>query len=78
MRQELNAAVLTLSAALLLTPASAAQAPTADIFAKTVAVSDMFEIQSGQLAADKAENDRKRKNQGRPAEQIRRRAPSQT
>jgi putative membrane protein len=57
MRQELTAAALALSAALLLNPASAAQAPTAENFAKTVAVSDMFEIQSGQLAADKSEND---------------------
>ena len=34
----------------------AAQAPTTEEFAKTVAISDMFEIQSGQLASEKAQN----------------------
>jgi putative membrane protein len=58
MRRELTAAAIGLSAAVLLSnPGSAAQAPTAENFAKTVAMSDMFEIQSGQLAADKSEND---------------------
>ena len=36
--------------------AFAAQAPTTEDFVKTVAISDMFEIQSGQLAAEKAQN----------------------
>jgi putative membrane protein len=58
MRRELTAAAIGLSAAVLLgNPGSAAQAPTTEDFAKTVAMSDMFEIQSGQIAADKAQND---------------------
>jgi putative membrane protein len=58
MTRELTAAALALSAAILLTtPTSAAQAPTTENFVKTVAISDMFEIQSGQLAAEKAQND---------------------
>jgi len=58
MRRELTAAALGLSVAILLTTsASAAQAPTTENFVKTVAISDMFEIQSGQLADEKAEND---------------------
>jgi putative membrane protein len=58
MRRELTAAALALSAAILLTtPTSAAQAPTTENFVKTVAISDVFEIQSGQLAAEKAQND---------------------
>ena len=58
MRREVTAAAIGLSAAILLSnPASAAQAPTAENFARTVAISDMFEIQSGKLAADKSEND---------------------
>ena len=58
MRRELTAAVIGLSAVFWLhTPASAAQAPTTEDFVKTVAISDMFEIQSGQLAAEKAETD---------------------
>jgi putative membrane protein len=52
------AAAIGLSAAFLLnTPGSAAQAPTTEDFVKTVAISDMFEIQSGQLASEKARND---------------------
>ena len=58
MRRELIAAAIGLSAAFLLNaPASAAQAPTTEDFVKTVAISDMFEIQSGQLAAQKARKD---------------------
>jgi putative membrane protein len=58
MRRELTAAALGLSVAILLTTsASAAQAPTTENFVKTVAISDMFEIQSGQLADEKAESD---------------------
>ena len=58
MTRELTAAALALSAAILLTtPTSAAQAPTTEDFVKTVAISDMFEIQSGQLADEKAESD---------------------
>ena len=58
MRRELTAAAIGLSAAILLsTSASAAQAPTTENFVKTVAISDMFEVQSGQLADEKAEND---------------------
>jgi len=34
----------------------AAQAPTTEDFVKTVAISDMFEVQSGQLASEKAQN----------------------
>ena len=58
MKRELMAAAIGLSAAILLaTSASAAQAPTTENFVKTVAISDMFEIQSGQLADEKAEHD---------------------
>jgi putative membrane protein len=58
MRRELTAAAIGLSAALVLnTGAAAAQAPTTENFVKTVAISDMFEIQSGQLAAEMAKND---------------------
>ena len=58
MRRELTAAAIGLSAAFWLhSPASAAQAPTTENFVKTVAISDMFEIQSGQLAGEKADND---------------------
>ena len=57
MRRGLNAATVGLSATLLLTSsASAAQAPTTEDFVKTVAISDMFEVQSGQLASEKAQN----------------------
>jgi putative membrane protein len=58
MKRELTAAAIGLSAAILLaTSASAAQAPTTENFVKAVAISDMFEIQSGQLADEKAEHD---------------------
>jgi putative membrane protein len=58
MRRELIAAAFGLSVAFLwATSASAAQAPTTENFVKTVATSDIFEIQSGQLASEKAEND---------------------
>jgi putative membrane protein len=57
MRRELTATALGLSAAILwATSVSAAQAPTTENFVNTVAISDMFEIQSGQLASEKAEN----------------------
>jgi putative membrane protein len=58
MRRDLIATAAGLSATLLLIiGASAAQAPTTQDFVKTVAISDMFEVQSGQLASEKAEND---------------------
>jgi putative membrane protein len=57
MRRELIGAALGLSATILLTSVvSAAQAPTTEDFVKTVAISDMFEVQSGQLASEKAQN----------------------
>jgi putative membrane protein len=57
MRRDLIAVAVGLSAPFLLDPtAFAAQAPTTEDFVKTVAISDMFEIQAGQLAADKAQN----------------------
>jgi putative membrane protein len=56
MRRELIAAAAGLSATLFLTsPAFAAQAPTTEDFVKKVAISDMFEVQSGQLASEKAQ-----------------------
>ena len=42
--------------ALAVGPAAAQQLSAQD-FTKKVAISDMFEIQSGQLAADKAQNE---------------------
>ncbi len=57
MRRDLIAVAVGLTAFLLANPAAfAAQAPTTEDFVKTVAISDMFEIQSGQLAAEKAQN----------------------
>src|SRR5688572_14921251 len=57
MRRDLIAMAVGLSAPFLLNPAAfAAQAPTTEDFVKTVAISDMFEIQSGQLATEKAQN----------------------
>jgi predicted outer membrane protein len=57
MRRDLIAVAVGLSAPFLLNPAAfAAQAPITEDFVKTVAISDMFEIQSGQLAAEKAQN----------------------
>jgi putative membrane protein len=56
MRRDLIAVAFGLSAPLFLNPAAfAAQAPTTEDFVKTVVISDMFEIQSGQLA-EKAQN----------------------
>jgi len=49
-------AVLLTAPALTVGPASAQQLSAQD-FAKKVAISDMFEIQSGQLAVDKAQNE---------------------
>jgi putative membrane protein len=58
MRRDLIAMAFGLSAPFLLNQvAFAAQAPTTEDFVKTVAISDMFEIQSGQMAAEKAQND---------------------
>jgi putative membrane protein len=58
MRRDLIAVAVGLTAPFLLNPAVfAAQAPTTEDFVKTVAISDMFEIQSGQLANQKAQND---------------------
>ena len=55
MRRDLIAVAVGLS--FPLNPlAFAAQAPITEDFVKTVAISDMFEIQSGQLAAEKAQN----------------------
>ena len=57
MRRELIGAAVGLSASILLTSLGlAAQAPTTEDFVKTVAISDMFEVQSGQLASEKAQN----------------------
>jgi putative membrane protein len=57
MKTTLFAAAFGLSVPFLLTSAAVAQAPTADKFVSTVAISDMFEIQSGKLAEQKAQND---------------------
>ena len=57
MRRELFGAAVGLSATILLTSvAVTAQAPMTEDFAKSVAISDMFEVQSGQLASEKAKN----------------------
>jgi putative membrane protein len=57
MRQQLIRAAFGLSTILLVcSPAVAAQAPSTEEFTKNVAVSDMFEVQSGQLASEKAQN----------------------
>jgi putative membrane protein len=57
MRRELIGAAVGLSASIILTSIGlAAQAPTTEDFVKTVAISDMFEVQSGQLASEKAQN----------------------
>ena len=55
MRRDLIAVAVGLPF-LLNPPAFAAQAPTTEDFVKTVAISDMFEIQAGQLATEKAQN----------------------
>jgi putative membrane protein len=58
MRRELIGTAVGLSATILLTSvAVTAQAPMTEDFVKSVAMSDMFEIQSGQLASEKAKND---------------------
>ena len=55
MRRDLIAVAFGLSAPFLLNSAAfAAQAPITEDFVKNVAISDMFEIQSGQLSAEKA------------------------
>jgi putative membrane protein len=57
MRRHVIGIALGLSAPFFLSSVTlAAQAPTTADFVNTVAMSDMFEIQSGQLAAEKAEN----------------------
>ncbi len=57
MRRSVIAMAVGLSAPLfLVSGAFAAQQLTTEDFVKTVATSDLFEIQSGQLAAEKAEN----------------------
>ena len=57
MRRKLIGVAAGLSATILLAlPALAAQAPTTEDFVKSVAISDMFEIQSGELASEKAQN----------------------
>lgn len=57
MRRDVIAVAIGLSAPFFLTSAAlAAQAPTTADFVQTVAMSDMFEIESGRLAAQKAEN----------------------
>jgi putative membrane protein len=57
MRRDLIAVAVGLSAPCLLNLAAfAAQAPITEDFVKTVAISDMFETESGQLAAEKAQN----------------------
>ena len=56
MRRELIGAAVGLSATIFLTSAAwTAPAPTTEDFVKTVAISDMFEIKSGQLASEKAQ-----------------------
>jgi putative membrane protein len=57
MRTTFFAAAIGLSVPFLLTSAAAAQAPTTENFVNTVAISDMFEIESGKLADQKAQND---------------------
>ncbi len=55
MRQTVFAAAFALSAPLLTIPAAfAASAPATDKFVQDVAISDMFEVQSGGLAANQA------------------------
>jgi len=54
MGRELIGAAVGLSAILLASAGLTAQAPTTEDFVNTVAISDMFEIQSGQLASEKA------------------------
>ena len=57
MRRQLIGLAVGLSASILMSSAALAeQAPTTEYFVKTVAISDMFEIQSGELASDKAQN----------------------
>ncbi len=57
MRRDIIAMAVGLSAPIFLSSAAlAAQAPMTADFVQTVAISDMFEIESGQLAADKAGN----------------------
>ena len=57
MRQKLIGTTIALSTAFLLVmPARAEQDPTTKNFVTTVAVSDMFEIQSGELAREQAKN----------------------
>jgi len=57
MKRGLLGAAIGLSATILLASAAlTAQALNTEDFVKTVAISDMFEIQSGQLASDKAQN----------------------
>ena len=57
MRRKLTGTIIALSTAFLLaTPAWAEQDPTTKNFVTTVAVSDMFEVQSGELARDQARN----------------------
>ncbi|HSD93296.1 MAG TPA: DUF4142 domain-containing protein [Methyloceanibacter sp.] len=57
MRTTFFAAAIGLSVPFLLTSAAVAQAPTTENFVNTVAISDMFEIESGKLADQKAQND---------------------
>ena len=57
MRRELIGTTIALATAfLVVTPGRAEQDPTTKNFATTVAVSDMFEIQSGELAREQARN----------------------
>jgi putative membrane protein len=57
MRRDLIAVAVWLSAPFLLNPAAlAAQTPTTSDFVQSVAISDMFEVQAGQLATEKAQS----------------------
>jgi putative membrane protein len=59
MKRTALAAAVVLSAPLMLAaaPAFAAAAPSTEQFVNNVAISDMFEVQAGRLAADKAQLD---------------------
>ena len=57
MRRDLIAVAVGLSAPFLFNPAAlAAQAPTTSDFVQTVAISDMFEVQAGKMATEKAQS----------------------
>jgi predicted outer membrane protein len=57
MRTTVFAAAFGLSAPFLLSSAAAAQAPSTENFVNTVAISDIFEIEAGKLAEQKAQDE---------------------